>query len=253
MVLGGCQTDWLLNGDQWYLSFLKWWRWQWCHWSRWLMKMMKQKPVTIKMKYGERKAKPGRSRREKDLQRSSLYTTYPSTWPSKIIVKELVLSPLPTWWSGWRAPTQGRSSLLPREQSVAGTNKKLIVARVQSLRMIIYKRPDSPDDHLQEARSSGWSFARGRPLCMMMCKSLAPPDDHGKRPDPPDDHLQKPGSSAWSIARGRILRMIICKKPDPPDDHLQEAGSSWWSFARGWILRMIICKRPDDYWQEAGS
>ena len=31
------------------------------------------KPVTIKMKYGERKAKPGRSRREKDLQRSSLY------------------------------------------------------------------------------------------------------------------------------------------------------------------------------------
>ena len=78
--------------------------------------------------------------------------------------------------------------------------------------MIICKRPLPPDGHLQEARSSGWSFA----IC--------------KRPDNLDDHLQEAGSSRWSFARGRILQMIICKWPDPPDDHLQEDGSSEWSF-----------------------
>ena len=105
--------------------------------------------------------------------------------------------------------------------------------------MIICKRPDPPDDHLQEAGSSGWSFERDWILQMIICE----------RPDPPDDHLQEAGSSRWSFTSGR---MIICKKLDPLDDHLQEAGSSGWSFARwlferGQILWMIICKRPDDY------
>ena len=96
-------------------------------------------------------------------------------------------------------------------------------------------RPVPPDDHLQEARSSRWSFARGGILWMIICKWL----------DPLDNHLQVAGSSGWSFARGWILLMIICKRPDPLDDHLQEAGSSRWSFARGRILKMIICKRPN--------
>ena len=79
-----------------------------------------------------------------------------------------------------------------------------------------------PDDYLQEVESSGWSFARGRILWMIICK----------RPDPPNDHLQEARSSRWSFARGRILRMIICKRPNPPDDHLKVARSSGWSFAR---------------------
>ena len=101
--------------------------------------------------------------------------------------------------------------------------------------MITCQRPDAPDDHLQEAGSSGWSFASGQILRMIICKW----------PVPPDDHLQVAGSAGWSFARGRIRWMIICKRPDPPDDHLQEAGSSRWSFASCRILRMIICKRPD--------
>ena len=82
--------------------------------------------------------------------------------------------------------------------------------------MIICKRPDPPDDHLQVARSSGWSFQRGRVLRMIICK----------RQDPQDGHLQEACSSKWSFASSWILRMIICKWPDPPDDHLKEAGSS---------------------------
>ena len=138
-------------------------------------------------------------------------------------------------------------------------------------RLIICKRPVPPDDHLQEARSSRWSFARGRILWMTICKWPVPPKDHlqvarssgwsfargqifwliiFKRPDPLDDHLQVAGSSGWSFARGRNLWMIICKRPDLPDDYLQVAGSSRWSFARDRILCMIICKRldpPDDH------
>ena len=41
--------------------------------------------------------------------------------------------------------------------------------RDQSLQMIICKRPDPQDDHLQEARSSGWSFAKGWILRMIIC------------------------------------------------------------------------------------
>ena len=97
--------------------------------------------------------------------------------------------------------------------------------------MIIFKRPVPPDDHLQEAGSSGWSVARGRSLLMII----------EERTVPTDDLLQVAGSSGWSFARGGILRMISCKRPYLLDDHLQEAGSSGWSVARGRILRMIIC------------
>ena len=110
--------------------------------------------------------------------------------------------------------------------------------------MIICKMPDPPNDHLQEARSSGRSFANGRSLQMIVCK----------RPDPPDNHLKEAGPSWWSFARGRSIRMIFCKRPVPLDDHLQEAISTGWSFARGWSLQIINCKRPDlhdDHLQEA--
>ena len=102
-----------------------------------------------------------------------------------------------------------------------------------------------PNDHLQEARSYGRSFANGRSLQMINCK----------RPDPPDDQLQEASLSWWSFARGRFFLMIICKRPVYPDDHLQEASPSRWSFARGRSIRMIIWKRPvhpDDHLQEAG-
>ena len=53
--------------------------------------------------------------------------------------------------------------------------------------MIICKRPDpqddhfkgqdAPDDHLQEAGSSGRSFASDLSLHIFNCKELDPPDD----------------------------------------------------------------------------
>ena len=52
-------------------------------------------------------------------------------------------------------------------------------ARGRSLQMIICKRPDPLDDHLQVAGSSRWSFESGRILRMIICE----------RPDYPDDHL----------------------------------------------------------------
>ena len=42
-------------------------------------------------------------------------------------------------------------------------------ARGRPLRMIIWKRPVTPDDHLQKAGPSGWSFARGWSLPMIIC------------------------------------------------------------------------------------
>ena len=44
--------------------------------------------------------------------------------------------------------------------------------------MIICKRPNPPDDHLQEASSSRWSFARGWSIRMNICKRQVPPDAH---------------------------------------------------------------------------
>ena len=73
---------------------------------------------------------------------------------------------------------------------------------------------------MQKAGTSGWSFANGQPLRMIICK----------RPVPSDDHLQEACPFGWSFARGRPLQMIICKRPAPPDDHLQEAGPFGWSF-----------------------
>ena len=112
-------------------------------------------------------------------------------------------------------------------------------------RMIICKRPGPLHDHMQVARSSVWSFAKGEILWMIICK----------RPEPPDDHLPEAGSSGWSFASSLSLQMFNCKGLDPPEDHLQEAGSSRWSFARGQIRRMIICKRPNplnDHFQVDG-
>ena len=79
------------------------------------------------------------------------------------------------------------------------------------------------DDHLQATSPSGWSFARGRSLRMIICK----------RPVLLHNHLQEAGPPEWSFARGQPLRMIICKRQAPLNGHLQEAGPSGLSFARG--------------------
>ena len=47
-----------------------------------------------------------------------------------------------------------------------------------ALPMIICKSLVPPDDHLQDAGLSGWSFARGQSLWIIICKRLAPLDDH---------------------------------------------------------------------------
>ena len=89
------------------------------------------------------------------------------------------------------------------------------------------------DDHLQESSPSRWSFARGRFLRIIICKS----------PAPPDHHLQEAVPSGSSFARGRALRMTICKRPVPRDHHLQEAGPLGSSFARGLPLILTTTKR----------
>ena len=45
-------------------------------------------------------------------------------------------------------------------------------------RILHKKRPAPLDDHLQEASPSGWSFARGRPHWVIICKRPVPPDDN---------------------------------------------------------------------------
>jgi len=52
-----------------------------------------------------------------------------------------------------------------------------------------------PNDHLQKAGTSGWSFANGQPLQMIICK----------RPVPSDDHLQEAGLFRWSFDPFRRL------------------------------------------------
>ena len=52
-----------------------------------------------------------------------------------------------------------------------------------------------PDNHLQKAGTSGWSFANGQPLRMIICK----------RPVPSDDHLQEAGLFRWSFDPFRRL------------------------------------------------
>ena len=69
---------------------------------------------------------------------------------------------------------------------------------------MICKRLAHPDDHLQIGGPIRmiWSFAQGRPICMIICT----------RPDHLHDHLQK----------GQPIQMIICKRPAHPDDQQQQ-------------------------------
>ena len=85
------------------------------------------------------------------------------------------------------------------------------------------------EKNLVERKKSRWSFAKGRPIWMIICKRPAHPEIICKRPAHPDDHLQKPGPSGWSFAQGRLIRMIICKRPANLNDQLQKAGWSGWS------------------------
>ena len=117
-------------------------------------------------------------------------------------------------------------------------------ASLQDWRRIWLKGRKNPDDHLQKDGPSAWSFAKGQPIWMIICK----------RPAHPDDQLQKASRSQYSFAKGQPIQMIICKRLAPPDDHLQKAGPSGLSFAKGKPIQMIICKRlahPDDYLQKA--
>ena len=112
-------------------------------------------------------------------------------------------------------------------------------AKGRLIQMIICKRPAHPYNHLQkhivlersailnldpqiwrrrgnlvEKKKSGWSFAKGRPIQMVVCK----------RPAHPDDHLQKTGQLRWSFAKGWLIQIIICQRPAHPDNHLQKVG-----------------------------
>ena len=82
--------------------------------------------------------------------------------------------------------------------------RKLQLCNLQTSnhRMMICKRLAPPDDHLQEAGHSKWSFARSWFFSMIICK----------RPAPRDDYLQEAGLTEWWFAKGRPLWMIICKK-----------------------------------------
>jgi len=77
-----------------------------------------------------------------------------------------------------------------------------------------------PDDHLQKAGASGWSFANGQPLRMIICKRPVPSDDHLQGACPFGWSFQEAGPSRWSYARGRPLRFIICRRLVPLDDTL---------------------------------
>ena len=70
--------------------------------------------------------------------------------------------------------------------------------------MIICKRPDPPDDHLQEASPSGWWFARGRPLWMIICKRPAPPDQQQLQPQwRKEGHQGDRGNQGWRERKRR--------------------------------------------------
>ena len=55
--------------------------------------------------------------------------------------------------------------------------------RVTGVTMIICKRPDPPDDNMQKASSSRWSFARGRNLRMIICNNDNNKDNNINRGD----------------------------------------------------------------------
>ena len=46
------------------------------------------------------------------------------------------------------------------------------------IRKIIRKRPGHPDDHLQKAGPSLWSFAKGQPIQMIICKRKQQQQQH---------------------------------------------------------------------------
>ena len=60
-----------------------------------------------------------------------------------------------------------------------------------------------------EKDPSGWSFARGLSILLIICNRLIHPNDH----------LQEASHSRWSFTRCRSILMIICKRPPYPDDH----------------------------------
>ena len=67
-----------------------------------------------------------------------------------------------------------------------------------------------------ERKKSWQSFAKGRPIRMII----------KIRPAHLDDHLQKAEPLGSSFAKCRLIRMIICKRPAHPDDHLQKATTA---------------------------
>ena len=184
------------------------------------------------MKHGERKAKPGRSRREKDLQRSPLHNLsfnltfkdhYRRTCPfptSHLVIRVKSADTRKIESAAARAISSwNRQKFVFLKGKKTRTNCSGKVCEIESgfwqrwigwrgWRMIICKSPIPPCDHLQEAGSSGWSIARGRALWMMICKGPA-----------------RCQIVLQSFGRGWLLWMINCKRPDPPADHLQEAGS----------------------------
>ena len=60
-----------------------------------------------------------------------------------------------------------------------------------------------PNDHLQESGPSGWSFARGWSLRIIICKRSAPPNDHLQEAGPS-------GSSCASSAFHQYMNHACC-------------------------------------------
>ena len=67
--------------------------------------------------------------------------------------------------------------------------KGRMIFREGSIQIIIYKRSFYPvdhlqytDDHFQEAGPSGWSFAKGWSIMMIICKRPVHLDDHKAGP-----------------------------------------------------------------------
>ena len=77
---------------------------------------------------------------------------------------------------------------------------------------------------------SGWSFAKGQRIRMIICKWSTPPDDHLQEACPFRWSFARGLSLRMIVSRGRPLQMIICKRPAPPVHHLQEAGPFGWYF-----------------------
>ena len=108
----------------------------------------------------------------------------------------------------------------------------------EEILMIIHKRPIHWDDHLQKARPSQWSFAKGPPIRIIICK----------RPADPDDHLQtttttgrKGGWQGWRMA-GSIF--YIYQHPKnlefAKNKNFQKWGSTVWYFVVVGLYRVVL-------------